>query len=233
MSKILMVVSAATSITLADGSTHATGVWAEEIVVAHQSLLAAGHEVVIASPRGVAPQIDPGSLSAEVVGDADRVEQFRAYLKKIGALLSTPQDLRTVEPRDFDAVVMPGGHGPMVDLATDEQLGQILTAADDAGIIIAPFCHGPAGLLAAVSSDGSFVFAGRRLAVFSDEEERSGGLGANAPWFVAETLAARGAIVDNGAPWSSHVVRDRNLITGQNPQSSEAVAEAVIEALAE
>ncbi|WP_243227438.1 type 1 glutamine amidotransferase domain-containing protein [Microbacterium sp. CIAB417] len=231
MSNILMVVTAANSLTLADGSAHPTGFWAEELVVAHRDLAAAGHTITIATPGGRVPTVDPGSLTVEIVGDQAKVDDFRAYLASIEGALSHPLALDSVDVAGYDAVVLPGGHGPMADLAFDPNLGAILTEANSASTLIAPFCHGPAGLLSAVDASGEFVFAGRHLTVFSDEEELTGGLGKNTPWLVASTLRERGAIVEDGGAWSSHVVRDGNLISGQNPQSSEAVAEAVIEAL--
>ncbi|WP_394941807.1 type 1 glutamine amidotransferase domain-containing protein [Psychromicrobium sp. YIM B11713] len=232
MSHILMVVTAADSLTLADGSSYPTGFWAEELVVAHRDLSEAGHQITIATPGGVKPTVDPGSLSASVVGDQARVDEFAAYIAAIDASLAHPLSLDDVVLADYEAIVLPGGHGPMADLATDATLGSILTAANAAGTLIAPFCHGPAGLLSAINAEGVFAFAGRRLTVFTDEEEKTGGLGENTPWFVASTLAERGAIVEGGAPWTSHVVRDGNLISGQNPQSSDAVAAELIAALA-
>lgn len=232
MSNILMVVTAARSLTLADGSAHPTGFWAEELVVAHRDLTRAGHKITLATPSGRVPVADGGSLSIDVVGDQGKIDDFREYLRSIESDLSQPLALEAVRVGDYDAIVLPGGHGPMADLAFDRVLGAILTEANTAGTLIAPFCHGPAGLLAAVDESGAFVFAGRRLTVFTDEEELTGGLGKNAPWLVASTLRERGAVVESGTPWSAHVVRDGNLITGQNPQSSDAVAHALIEALA-
>jgi len=220
MSRILIVLTASNTLTLADGSLHPTGFWAEEFVVAHRELRAAGHDISIATPGGQRPPVDPASL-----------EGFADYLAAVDAELAHPLDLATVTASDFDAFVLPGGHGPMTDLAHDAALGALLIAADEAGAVIAPFCHGPAGLLSASRPDGSFAFAGRRLAVFTDEEERTGGTGERSPWFVASALAERGAIIETGAAWSSVVVRDGNLISGQNPQSSEAVTAAVVEAL--
>ncbi len=232
MSKILMVVTAADSLTLADGTAHPTGFWAEELVVAHRELTRAGHDVAIATPGGRVPPVDPGSLNPEVVGDADRTEEYRAYLAAIRSELDHPIALEDVSVAEYAAVVLPGGHGPMADLAFDEDLGRILATADAASLPIAPFCHGPAGLLSATDTDGRFVFAGRTLTAFTDEEERTGGLGANTPWLVAATLRERGAAVQDADAWTSHVVRDRNLISGQNPQSSHALAQALLEVLA-
>jgi putative intracellular protease/amidase len=232
MANILMAVSAADSLTMKDGSEHPTGYWAEELVVSHRVLRDAGHTVHIATPGGVKPTVDQVSLAAESAGGQERADGFREYLANIDAELSAPLVLADVDINAYDAVVMPGGHGPMADLCKDADLGRLLVAADGAGKVIAPFCHGPAGLLSATLDDGSFAFAGRRLTVFTNEEELNGGTGENTPWLVEDALREKGAVIENAAAWSSNVVRDRNLITGQNPQSSEDVAKEVIKALA-
>jgi putative intracellular protease/amidase len=231
MAKILMVVSAADSLTMKDGSEHPTGYWAEELVVAHQTLLDAGHTVDVATPGGARPTVDQVSLAAEAAGGGERAKSFEDYLASIDAELAQPLVLADVDASAYDAVVLPGGHGPMADLYKDADLGRLLVAADKKGKIIAPFCHGPAGLLSAMDDGGAFVFAGRRLTVFSNEEELGGGTGENTPWLVEDALRDKGAVIGNGAAWTSNVVRDGNLITGQNPQSSEDVAKEVIKAL--
>ncbi|MCU1519766.1 MAG: thiamine biosynthesis protein ThiJ [Arthrobacter sp.] len=233
MADILMVVSAADSLTMRDGSKHPTGFWAEELVVSHRTLLDAGHTVRLATPGGAKPTVDEVSLAAESAGGQDRADSFRQYLADIGTELSAPLALADVDPASYDAIVLPGGHGPMTDLYRDADLGSLLVEANTAGKVIAPFCHGPAALLSAVDDSGSFAFAGRRLTVFTNEEELKGGTGPNTPWFVEDALRDKGAIVENSAAWTSHVVRDGNLISGQNPQSSEDVAKAVLTALAE
>jgi putative intracellular protease/amidase len=231
MANILMVVSAADSLTMKDGSEHPTGYWAEELVVSHQTLRDAGHTVHIATPGGAKPTVDQVSLAPESAGGKERADSFRDYLARIDAELSAPLVLADVDIAGYDAVVMPGGHGPMTDLYKDADLGRLLVAADGAGKIIAPFCHGPAGLLSATLDDGSFAFAGRRLTVFTNDEELNGGTGENTPWLVEDALKDKGAVIENAASWSSNVVRDGNLITGQNPQSSEDVAKEVVSAL--
>ena len=233
MANILMVVSAANSLTMRDGTEHPTGYWAEELVVSHQTLRGAGHSVQMATPGGAKPTVDEVSLAAESAGGQDRADGFRRYLADIDAELSAPLVLADVDPAGYDAIVMPGGHGPMADLFEDADLGRLLIEANKAGKVIAPFCHGPAGLLSAVDDAGNFAFAGRRLTVFTNEEELGGGTGENTPWFVEDVLKEKGSVVENGAAWGSNVVRDGNLITGQNPQSSEDVAKEVLKALAE
>jgi putative intracellular protease/amidase len=232
VANILMVVSAADSLTMRDGSKHPTGYWAEELVISHQGLSDAGNTIHFATPGGTKPTVDEVSLTADLAGGEERAEGFRKYIASLDAELSAPLVLADVDASAYDAIVLPGGHGPMVDLYQDADLGRLLTEADSAGKVIAPFCHGPAGLLSATDDDGGFAFTGRRLTVFTNEEELSGGTGPNTPWFVEDALKEKGAIVDNGAAWSSHVVRDGNLVTGQNPQSSEDVAKEVLKALA-
>jgi putative intracellular protease/amidase len=231
MANILMVVSAADSLTMKDGSEHPTGYWAEELVVSHQTLTGAGNAVHIATPGGRKPTVDQVSLAPESAGGEDRAQGFRDYLAKIDGELAHPLALADVDINGYDAVVMPGGHGPMADLFKDADLGRLLVAANKDGKVIAPFCHGPAGLLSATDDDGGFAFKGRRLTVFTNEEELGGGTGENTPWLVEDALKDKGAVVENGAAWSSNVVRDGNLITGQNPQSSEDVAKEVLAAL--
>ncbi len=111
--------------------------------------------------------------------------------------------LADVDLAGYDAIVMPGGHGPMADLFEDADLGRLLIEANQAGKVIAPFCHGPAGLLSAVDDAGKFAFAGRRLTVFTNEEELGGGTGENTPWFVEDVLKEKGAVVEDAAAWSS------------------------------
>ncbi len=231
MTNILMVVSAADSLTMRDGSEHPTGYWAEELVVSHKTLFDAGHTVHIATPGGVKPTVDQVSLMDDSAGGKERADSFRDYIASIDAELSAPLVLAEVSAKNYDGVVMPGGHGPMTDLYKDADMGRLLIDANTAGKIIAPFCHGPAALLSAVDDEGKFAFAGRRLTVFTNEEELNGGTGPNTPWFVEDALQEKGAIIENSDPWSSHVVRDGNLISGQNPQSSEDVAKEVIKAL--
>ncbi|MGW3917566.1 type 1 glutamine amidotransferase domain-containing protein [Streptomyces sp. NPDC005070] len=232
MSKILMIVSAADSLVLADGSTHPTGFWAEEVAASHRVLRAAGAQVDIATPGAVRPTVDALSLDARGGVSETDAKEFRTYLDSIDDQLSGPLPLAEVRLSDYDALYIPGGHSPMADLAHDADLGRLLNEADAEGTIVAALCHGVAALLSATTTDGGFTFAGRDLTSFADEEERQGGLGDNTPFYLESVLRERGATVETGAPWSSKVVVDGKLITGQNPQSSTATAEATLKALA-
>ncbi|MGF7148595.1 putative intracellular protease/amidase [Sphingomonas zeicaulis] len=231
MSKILIVLSAAEFWTRADGSKYESGAWAEEFVVMDEKFVAAGHMVDIATPGGIQPKIDPHSMNPAVVGQAE-VTHFSAYLDAIADRLAHPLVLAAVDPADYDAIVIPGGHGPVEDLYKDADMGRILIAADRAGQIIAPVCHGQAALLAAKDENGQWLFAGRRMTAFSDEEEVDLGTADNAPWLLAETLRSSGARYEKGPNWDAHVVEDGNLLSGQNPASSAPLADVVLAKLA-
>jgi putative intracellular protease/amidase len=231
MPKILMIVTTADALTMSDGSSHPTGYWAEELAVSHRAFRDAGVDVDIATPDGVAPTVDQASLDPAIVGSEATVAELRDYLDSIADRLEHPLAIAGVDAAAYDAIFIPGGHGPMADLATDPDLGRLLVDADDREQIIAPLCHGPAALLSATRPDGSFQFAGRRLTTFTNEEELAGGTGEKTPWFVETRLRELGAAIDAGPAWSSTVVVDRNLISGQNPQSSAAAADQVLAAL--
>jgi putative intracellular protease/amidase len=230
VSKVLMVLSGVDHWTQADGSKDPSGYWAEEFVIPHQVLSGAGFDIDIAAPAGGHPTPDPASLRVEVAGP--EADEFAAYIDKHAEELASPLPLPQVRTADYAAVFIPGGHGPMEDLAHDPDLGRILTEADAAGTIIAPLCHGPAALLSANASGGRWLFAGRALTVFTDEEERLNKTAETAPWLVETVLRSRGAQVRSAEEvWGSHVVVDGNLVSGQNPASSKELAETVVRAL--
>lgn len=228
MSTVLFVVSAADRWTLADGSQHPTGFWAEELAEPHRLFTEAGWETTIATPGGVAPTVDAGSLTPDSAGGADRAATISAYLDSIDDQLSRPVSLDGLDPTAYDVVFYPGGHGPMEDLAVDETSGSLLTRALDAGVPLGVLCHAPAALLASIRDDGSWPFAGYRMTGFTDAEERIGGLADKASWLVQSRLVELGADFVEADPFSEHIETDRTLSTGQNPASSVALAQALL-----
>ena len=179
-------------------------------------------------------------IQAEV--DAQRADSERLAAERYRALQAIPgfqhpvalSSLTDADLADFDAVFTPGGHGPMVDLAGHPDAGRLLAALHRRHAPIAALCHGPAVLLSAPErADGLWLFDGYRMTSFTDEEEdqtEAGLLGM--AWLLDVALKNAGAVFDDGpSAWVSHVVVDRNLITGQNPGSTEATADAVIKKL--
>ncbi|TFD77745.1 type 1 glutamine amidotransferase domain-containing protein [Cryobacterium fucosi] len=232
MTHVLFVVSAADHWTLNDGSLHPTGYWAEELAEPHRLFTEAGWQISIATPGGVAPTIDAGSLRPEAAGGEDRAAQIIDYIGTISGELDEPQSLDAIDVADYDVVFYPGGHGPMEDLAVDAVSGRILTEALDTGRILGVLCHAPAALLAAKRTDGSWPFTGYRMTGFTDAEEVLGGLAPKAPWLVQSRLVELGADFIDGESFAPHMETDRNLFTGQNPASSVDLARAIIAAVA-
>lgn len=178
----------------------------------------------------------------KVIADESRDEsaalaKYRAERLAAIGTLQHPLNLHTMSDEEilnFDAVFFPGGHGPMVDLSSNTDVGRVLHLFQPRGKTIAAVCHGPAALLSAGDGpEGTWLFDGYKIASFTEEEEDQtpyGKLGL--PWYLENALKSRGAVFDDGdAAWVSYVVVDRNLITGQNPDSSESIAEAIIKRL--
>ncbi|MFI2436005.1 type 1 glutamine amidotransferase domain-containing protein [Streptomyces sp. NPDC018693] len=230
MSKILFVMTGVDFWTLNDGTKHPTGFWAEEAVTPYRAFKDAGHEVVVATPGGVVPTVDRGSLAAEVNGGPEGAERIERELAAMTELRQ-PLRLEDVDLADYAAVFYPGGHGPMEDLATDAVSGRLLVDALASGMPLGVVCHGPAALLAAVREDGSHAFAGYRVAAFTNAEEIQGGLAAKAKWLLEDRLTEAGVEVRPAEAWAPHVVVDRTLVTGQNPASSAPLAAELLKRL--
>lgn len=200
-----------------------TGVWLEEYAVPWMRLTEAGHEVTVASVAGGDVPVDPNSEPNE--------EQAREWSEAIRRLRGTPA-LDTCSADDFDAVYLPGGHGTMFDLPDNQQLHELLLRFDEQGKVIACVCHAPAVFSGMQRRDGQPFVAGRRVTAFTDSEERAVGGEEKIPFMLEGRLRELGADVSTGGDWASHVVVDGRLITGQNPQSSEAVAGKLLTTLA-
>jgi len=213
MARILFVMTGADRWTLADGSTHPTGYWADEAVVPYQAFTAAGHEITVATPGGVVPPVDPASIDDDLRAAIEGATEFRQ-----------PIALADVRVDDYDAVYVPGGHGPMEDLAVNADSGRILVRALDKGLPLGVVCHGPAALLAAVTDDGHNAFAGYRITAFTNAEEKMAGTADKAKWLLQDRLTEAGLKVETGEPFAPHVEVDRTVVTGQNPASSGPLA---------
>jgi putative intracellular protease/amidase len=231
MAKILFVMTGATFWTLNDGTKHPTGYWAEEFVAPYRAFKNAGHEIVVATPGAVVPTVDQVSLTPDMAGGEQAAKEAAEVIGSADELRA-PTELSEVRPADYDAVYYPGGHGPLEDLAVDQDSAKLLVEALHSGKPLAVVCHAPAALLATRGAHGHSPFAGYQVTSFTDEEETQVGLAAKAPWLVQTELVKLGVQFSEGTPWMPHVVVDRNLYTGQNPASSAALAEEIVKALA-
>ncbi|WP_275562596.1 type 1 glutamine amidotransferase domain-containing protein [Streptomyces sp. 5-6(2022)] len=227
--KVLIVMSAADVWERTDGSKYPTGYWAEELAAPHEKFVKAGYTVDFASPGGVLQPLDEHSADPAVAGEecSHYVAHAQKALREFGPLLK----LDEIDIDDYVAVVLPGGHGPVVDLFQDADLGRLLVKADKAGKPIGAVCHSPAALLSAKDEGGNWLFSGRRMTAFTDEEEQMFGTAEGAPWLLASRLRELGGVLVEGAAYQQHNIIDGNLFTGQNPASSARLAEDMIAAL--
>lgn len=206
-----------------------TGLWAEELAAPYYALADAGAEIVLASPAGGRVPIDPGSVKPRGQNDAI-VERFLAD-EALQARLADMQRVADVDGAAFDAVFFPGGHGTMWDLPEDPGVRRAVERAWAGGHWVASVCHGAAGLVGAKRPDGQPLVAGLRVNSFTDAEERESGKQDDVPFLLESRLRELGGRFEGAANWQPFVVRDGQLITGQNPQSSARVAAELLSAL--
>jgi putative intracellular protease/amidase len=228
---LLVVLTGADRWTLADGTPHPTGFWAEELIEPMRVFRDAGVDITVATPGGVSPTVDEASVSPDGAGGEERAAGLRSDLDDLEDEIAAAVVLEDVSPDDYDAVFVPGGHGPMEDLAESLALGRLLTAMLDDDKVIAAVCHGPAALLSAVRDDGTWAFAGRNISGFSNEEETQAGLADRAAWLLEDRLREAGGDISTGSAWEPFSVVDRNIVTGQNPASSTEVAQKTVQRL--
>jgi putative intracellular protease/amidase len=218
MANVLMIVTSAG--TMPNG--HATGLWLEEFAVPFSTLVEAGHSITVASPKGGDTPIDPRSS-----GVAENHPEWQEAAQR----LQQAVPLESLRAGDFAAVFIPGGHGTMFDFPDNPTLAALLADFHSQGKPIASVCHGPAAFVGVTREDGKPLVEGYTLTAFSDMEEKLVGLDDVVPFLLSTRLEELGAHVDNSVPMLSHVKQDRQLITGQNPKSSEKAAELLVDLL--
>ena len=205
-----------------------TGFWLEELAAPYYALKDAGAEIVLASPKGGQPPLDPKSDDPDAQTEDTR--RFKADAEAQAALGSTVE-LSSVKAEDFDAVFYPGGHGPLWDLANDPASIALIEAFAKADKPTGLVCHAPGVLKSVNGPDGQPLVNGRKVTGFTNTEEEAVGLTAVVPFLVENVLSANGGDYSRGPDWGSHVVVDGKLVTGQNPASSRDAAEALLQLL--
>ncbi|MFK0274121.1 type 1 glutamine amidotransferase domain-containing protein [Ensifer sp. NPDC090286] len=197
-----------------------TGFYLGEVTHPLSVLEAAGIAVEFASIKGGEPPVDGLDLEDDTNRRYWNDEAFRAAIR-------TTARLDDVDPERYAAIFFAGGHGAMWDLPQSSAVDRATRSVFEAGGAVAAVCHGPAALVNVRLSDGRYLVAGRNVSAFTDSEERAVGLDKTVPFLLASTLVERGATHHPAADWTSKVVVDGRLITGQNPQSATGVGEAL------
>ncbi|OWJ94979.1 type 1 glutamine amidotransferase domain-containing protein [Pseudomonas sp. A46] len=250
--EVLVLLSSENQLALADGKHYPTGYYLNEFGVPADHLLKAGYRLVLVTPRGNAPSVDLRSIDPQYFG-GDEAEMKR--IQKVVAGLPGIDDtlaLKEVLAGDLDryaGLLIPGGHAPLIDLANNPEVGQLLRHFHQAGKPTAAICHGPIALLSAQDDPQGYqaslirgagpaadnwLYEGYRMTIFSDPEERvfEGSLnGDRILFYPAKAMAGAGGEMSYSKEWTPNVVVDRELITGQNPFSDHALAKALVEKL--
>lgn len=220
--KILMVLTSHDKL----GDTgEKTGFWLEEFAAPYYVLKDAGADVVLASPKGGQPPIDPKSDAADAQTEATK--RFKGDILAQEALASTKK-LADVDAGGFDAVFYPGGHGPLWDLANDADSKRLIEAFAGSDKPVAAVCHAPAVFKTTKGGDGKPLVSGKRVTGFTNTEEEAVGLTNVVPFLVEDMLKENGGQYQKGDDWASFVLTDGKLVTGQNPASSEEAAKALL-----
>lgn len=226
MKKILMVLTSHDQL----GNTgKKTGFWLEEFAAPYYTLKASGAQLTVVSPAGGQPPLDPKSDAPEAQTEATK--RFKADAEAQAVLANTGK-LADVNVADFDAVFYPGGHGPLWDLAEDRHSIKLIEDMIAAGKPVGAVCHAPGVLRHVKAADGTPLVKGKQVTGFTNTEEDAVGLTDVVPFLVEDMLKQNGGVYSKVGDWQPYAITDGLLVTGQNPASSEAAAEALLKLLA-
>jgi putative intracellular protease/amidase len=203
-----------------------TGAYIPEVADAWKVFSDAGYEVDLMSVRGGTPPLD-------AVDRSDPVQLAFLDDPVMSARLSDTLVAVDVDLDRYAAVFFAGGHGAAWDLPSDRPTIELTRRAYESGRVVGAVCHGPCALVNVVLSDGTYLVAGRKVAAFTDDEEKAIGMTYVVPFLQARALEEHGAWHVPGPSFLPHAVVDGRLVTGQNPASATVTAQAVVNVLAQ
>lgn len=207
---------------------HKTGVWLEELAVPYYLFRAKGYQVLVASIKGGEIPIDGASLQGDFY-----VEAAKKFINDEQAMekLNNSIPLADIDFKTVDAIYLTGGHGTCVDYITSPDLKNAIELLYANDKVVAADCHGPIGLANCVKPDGTPLVAGKTVTGFSDSEEDAVQLTELVPFLIEAKFKEQGANYEKADDWNPKVCVDGKLVTGQNPQSSDLCAKAVVKLL--
>lgn len=215
--KILIIVSNANVI---GPLNRRTGTFLPEVAHPYAEFDRANYQIDFASLSGDTPYLDALNLAA----DPDNL----AFLTGKGwTAMQKAVKLSDVDVSGYDAVFVPGGLAPMVDMAENPLLKKVIAETYERKAVVGAVCHGPVSLLNVKLSDGSFLVNGKNIASFTTAEEDNYAR-PDVPFDLQTALTNQGAKFHAAAPWSANSIADGHLVTGQNPASAKGVAEKMI-----
>jgi len=223
MPKVVIVCTSAS-----DLNGHKTGVWLEELAFPYYIFRESSYQVVVASPKGGEIPVDSASLQGDAYVESakDFMEDEQAQSKLQNSVKIADVDFKTA-----DCIYLVGGHGTCVDFVGNLELKKAIEKLDEANKIVAGVCHGPNALVQCVKPNGKPLVAGRKVTAFSDSEEAAVKLDDKVPFLLETKLKEQGANYTKGDDWGPNICVDGNLLTGQNPASSEMLAKEVVKIL--
>ena len=205
-----------------------TGFWVEEFAAPYYLLKDKGVNVTLASPKGGQPPIDPKSNEPDFQTPATK-RYFED--KETMELMANTKKLTEVNADDFDAVFYPGGHGPLWDLAESETSATLIESFYSSNKPVAAVCHAPGVFKNVKDQNGEPLVKGKQVTGFTNTEEEAVQLTDVVPFLVEDMLKEKGGVYSKKDDWSEYAIEDGLLITGQNPASSELVAEMLLRRL--
>jgi putative intracellular protease/amidase len=205
-----------------------TGYWLEEFASPYYEFVDNGYDVVIASPKGGKPPVDPKSLQPENQSESTKRLQNDPVVKQ---KLENTLILNQVSAGEYDTLFLPGGHGPMWDLSQDKDLKRIVESFYNNKKIISAVCHGPAGLLQATDNNGNSILKDKSVTGFTNDEEQTVKLDKTVPFLLEDKMKELGGNFKKTENFKPFIVSDGQIITGQNPASSLLAAKRVVEVL--
>ena len=219
--KVLFIVSNANAI---GPHRRRTGNYLPEVAHPYAEFEKVKYKMDFASISGDTPYLDALQLAADPANLAFLVGPGWAAMQKASKLSD-------VDVSPYDAIFMPGGLAPMVDMPDDPLLKRVIKETYERKAIVGAVCHGPVSLLNVKLSDGTYLVAGKNISSFTNEEESNYAI-ADVPFELETALTSQGAIFHKAGPWAPFSIADGNLVTGQNPASAKSVAEKMIKILA-
>jgi putative intracellular protease/amidase len=255
--KILVLVSSGHGLPLKDGGCYTgAGYYLNELTVPVRALMKEGYEITFSNPKGNTPQLDVHSAVPDFFGgDEARLQDYLKFRDSLDGLKNPTRisDVIASGLDQYDAVFVPGGHGPMIDLLDDPDAGTVMRHFHETSKPTAVLCHGPISLLSALPNSKEFVaalaagdvagarakaegwiYAGYKMTIFSTAEEQQREpleIGGKVLFYPDFALTTAGADVSVAAPWTSYVLQDRELVSGQNPFSDQALLHLLLPAL--
>jgi putative intracellular protease/amidase len=206
-----------------------TGLWLEELSTPYYQFIDAGFKVDIASIKGGKVPLDPRSIE-DIGKNEASVDKFLSSSESMAKITATAS-IEDIEFTDYDVIFFPGGHGAAWDFPNQPILANAITTALNNEKVVASVCHGPAVFIGVKDSNGNYLISGKKVAGFTNQEEDAVGLTQSVPFLLENELKRMGGLYQKGDMFTPFAVKDGNLITGQNPASSRAVGEMVIEAV--